>query len=38
LGCPAEQLYEMKMSGDTLGYEEVFTKAQFKTFNARVRK
>jgi hypothetical protein len=36
LGRTAEELYEMKMNGDTMGYEEVFSNAQFKTFAARV--
>lgn len=37
LGCTAEELYEIKMSGDTLRYEEIFTQAQFKTFTAKAR-
>ena len=36
LGCSAEQLYEIKMSGDSSKYEEIFSQAQFKTFVAKV--
>jgi len=37
LGATAEQLYEMKLNGDTVGYDEVFNRAQFKTFTAKAR-
>lgn len=36
LGYTAEELYEIKMSGDIARYEEIFAKAQFKTFTAKV--
>ncbi len=37
LGVTAEQLHEMKLNGDTAGFEEVFSRAQFKTFTAKAR-